>query len=296
MIPKPLTPLSDSELPFITAVIPCRNEEKHLGACLESIVNNHYPIEKLEVLVVDGLSEDRSRTIVAEYHARFPHIRLVENPKKILAAAWNNGVKEANGEIVFAMNAHAEVEDGYFRKCVEYLKDYEADCVGPVIITHPQEDTFAGKLIATALSHPFGVGNSRFRTGTSEPTWVDTVHLGAYKKEVFQKVGFYNEELVRSQDFDFHVRLHKMGGKILLVPEIKIHYYTRSNVKMFLKYGFINGYWATKPYYYGAFVAGIRHLVPMFFFLSLLLPCLVSPWVAGALWLPAFILALYFAC
>lgn len=280
---------------FITAVIPCRNEQAHLGQCLESIVANGYPIDRMEVLVVDGLSEDNSRKIIAEFNARYPQVRLVENPKRILASAWNNGIKEAKGEYVFAMNAHAKVEDGYFKKCIEYLKKYKADCVGPVIITHPQEKTFVGKLIATAISHPFGVGNSRFRTGVQEPTWVDTVHLGCYRREVFAETGYFNEELVRSQDIDFNLRLAKAGGKILLVPEIQIHYYTRSNLKTFLKFGFINGYWATKPYCYGAFIAGPRHLVPMVFFLALLIPTVLSLWVPQALFLPLAILVAYFA-
>lgn len=294
MLKKAVVPICDQDLPRITAVIPCRNEEKHLGHCLESIVANGYPMDRLEVLVTDGMSEDGSRKIVADFHKRFPQIRLVDNPRKILAAAWNVGVKAAKGEIVFAMNAHAKVEEGYFKRCIEYLRSYGADCVGPVIITHPQDETFAGKLIAAAISHPFGVGNSRFRTGASEPTWVDTVHMGGYRREVFEATGYYNEELVRSQDIDFHVRLSQAGGKILLVPEIKVHYYTRSNLKMFLKFGFINGYWATRPYCFGAFVAGLRHLVPMFFFLSLALPLLASFWVPQAAMLPVLILTAYF--
>lgn len=288
-------PLNDQDLPFITAVIPCRNEEKYLGFCLESIITNGYPIERMEILVVDGMSEDNSRGIIAKFNAKYPQIQLVENPEKILAAAWNKGVKQGKGEIIFAMNAHAKVENEYFTKCIKYLRSYRADCVGPVVITHPQDETFFGQLLATALSHPFGVGNSRFRTGASEPTWVDTVHMGGYRKEIFAKTGYYNEQLVRSQDMDFHIRLKQAGGKILLVPEIKIHYYTRSDPKEFFKYGFINGYWATRPYSFGAFIAGVRHLVPMVFFLSLLIPIVAAFWIPSLLLLPALILLAYFS-
>jgi GT2 family glycosyltransferase len=280
--------------PFISAIIPNRNEEKYLPDCLQSICESDYPKDQMEVLVVDGLSTDRSRAIVAEFSSKHPFIRLIDNPKLILAAAWNIGVKESQGNVVFAMNAHAVIEPNYFRVCLKYLESHHADCVGPVIETHPQDETVLGKSIAAALSSPFGVGQSRFRTGVDKPTWVDTVHCCAYRKEVFQRIGFYNEELVRSQDIDLHMRLKRTGGRILLVPDIKIHYFTRSSLKGFVKYGFINGYWVSRPYCFGAFMAGIRHMVPMVFFLSLLLPTLVGAFYPPALFLPAVTLALYF--
>lgn len=253
------------DTPFISAVIPCRNEEKHIGPCLDSIIASDYPKDRLEVLVVDGMSDDKSRLIVEGYIRRYPYIRLLDNIKKTLAAAWNLGIKNGKGDVIVSMNAHATIEPEFLSQCVYFLQKYDADCVGPVIVTHPQDDALFGRAIAVAMSHPFGVGNSRFRIGTKEPRWVDTVHCSAYRREVFERIGVYNEELVRSQDIELHLRLRRAGGRILLVPEMTIHYFTRSNPSGFAKYGFLNGFWVTNPYQFGTVVAQARHLVPMVF-------------------------------
>jgi len=285
--------LESKKVPVVSAVIPCLNEEKYIGDCIASVVESDFPKDSLEIFVVDGLSSDSSRDVINKYCEGYDNVILIDNPKKILAAAWNLGIKHARGDIIIAMNAHAKIEPDYIKSCLKYLDEYEADCVGPVIVTHPQDETLIGKTIATAMSHPFGVGNSKFRTGVKKPTWVDTVHLCAYKKEVFDKVGVYNEELIRSQDIELHMRLKRAGGKILLAPGITIHYYTRTNPKGFIRYGFINGYWVTRPYCFGAFMAGLRHLVPLFFVLSILLLCIGSFWIAELEFLAIFILILY---
>ncbi|MCG3117562.1 MAG: glycosyltransferase family 2 protein [Candidatus Manganitrophus sp. SA1] len=279
--------------PFISAIIPCRNEEKYIESCLDSIIANDYPTDRFEVLVVDGMSDDSSRHIAAGYAARYAFIKVLNNPKKTLAAAWNVGIKNGKGDIIIAMNAHAAIEPDFLSKCVRYLQEYSADCVGPVIVTHPQDETLLGKAIATAMSHPFGVGNSRFRTGTKEPCWVDTVHFSAYRKEVFERVGIYNEELVRSQDIEFHLRLKFAGGKILLVPGMTVHYYTRSNPRGFVAYGFINGYWVTYPFRFGAVVAQVRHLVPLVFVSSIIGATILSVWLPRFSFMLLLILALY---
>ena len=264
-------------IPRITAVIPCRNEAKHIGTCLESIVQCTYPKDFLEVIVVDGMSTDDSKAISLRYAAAHPYIRVIDNPKKILAAAWNLGIEQGRGDVIVAMNGHASIEPEHLSECVRYLKESGADCVGPVIVTHPQDTTAIGRAIAAAMSSRFGVGDSKFRTGVEEPSWVDTVHFGAYRREVFERVGRHNEELIRSQDIDLHKRLLKAGGKILLVPSLNVHYYTRSDPRQFAKFGFINGFWVTYPYRFGASIAGIRHMVPLVFILALIATTLLLP-------------------
>lgn len=275
-VPEHVTSDVSCVTPFITAVIPCRNESKHIGACIESIVRCAYPKDSLEVFVVDGLSDDDSKEIALRYERRYPYIKVLDNPRKILAAAWNLGIRNARGDIIVAMNAHAEIEPDHFAQCVRYLDEYNADCVGPVIVTHPQDTTMVGKAIAAAMSSPFGVGDSKFRTGVGTPSWVDTVHFGAYRRDVFDRVGHHNEELVRSQDIDLHKRLLKAGGRILLVPSLNVHYYTRTNPKQFTKFGFINGYWVTYPYRFGSFIGSVRHMIPLVFVLALALSALLA--------------------
>tara|TARA_Y100001935_G_C17311532_1_gene516840 strand:- start:6162 stop:7205 length:1044 start_codon:yes stop_codon:yes gene_type:complete len=264
---------NNKDLPKISILIPCRNEEHYLGDCIQAILDSDYPDEKKEIIVADGESDDKTLVIAKEFETKHNIVKVFNNPKKILAAGWNVGIRNSTGEILIAANAHATIERDHLMKCVENLENSGADCVGPALVTHPQDTNLLGKSIATMMSHPFGVGDSTFRTGTSsqEPIWVDTLHLGAYKKEVFEKVGLYNEELTRSQDKELHNRLLKYGFKMLLVPTMKVHYYTRSNPKGFFQYGFLNGYWVSKPWSLGTSIASLRHLVPMFFVITLIL-------------------------
>jgi len=253
-------------LRFVSIIIPCRDEEKFIGNCLDSIVANDYPNDHLEILVIDGMSNDGTRSIVEEYKQKYSFIKLLDNPQKITPVALNIGIKNANGEIITRMDAHATYEKDYMSKCVKYLGEYEADNVGGTMITIPRENTFIGRAIVSALSHRFGVGGSVFRTGSKEPRWVDTVFGGCYKREVFDKIGLFNENLVSTQDMEFNQRLRKAGGKILLHPEIVSNYYTRSDFKSFCKNNLRNGIWAIYPLKFVDHIpVSWRHFIPLVF-------------------------------
>ena len=268
------TYIMGNNLSFVSVIVPCRNEEKYIGKCLDSIISQDYPKENLEILVVDGDSEDETKNIVKNYSQKFPFIKLLENQKKIIPVALNIGLAQAKGENIFIMEAHASYEKDYISKCLKYLKEYQADNVGGIIKTMHGENTTIAKAIAFVLSHPFGVGSSYFRKGSKKVRWVDTVFGGCYKKEVFKKIGTYNENLVRSQDMEFNLRLRKAGGKILLVPEIVVFYYSQSNLRGFLKHNFSDGFWTTYPLRFGVKIFSWRHLFPLifafFFFLTLI--------------------------
>ena len=315
-------------LPFVSIIIPCRNEEKFIGKCLDSILAQDYPKDRLEVLVVDGMSEDGTREIVERYTdmslrarslachceqseaisardklrnlgiatslpALAMTLKLLNNPKKVTPCALNIGIKNAKGEIILWMSAHSRYEKDYISKCVKYLKEYDADNVGGVMITLPRDNAFIGKAIATVLSHPFGVGNSVFRTGAKEPKWVDTVFGGCYKKEVFDKIGLFNESLVRSQDMEFNLRLKKTGGKILLAPDIVSYYYPKSNLKDFFIHNFEDGSWVTYPLKFGIKAFSWRHLIPLFFILGLVGTGILGIFFSPLLWLFLFVLSSY---
>jgi glycosyltransferase involved in cell wall biosynthesis len=258
------------KLPFVSIIIPCRNEENFIAKCLDSITSQDYPKDNLEILVIIGASEDKTTEIVRKYSGKFPFIRLLENPKKFTPFGLNIGIKAAIGEIIVRMDAHAGYEKDYISKCVKYLKEYRADNVGGVIKTLPANNTLAAKAIAASLSSRFGAASS-FRIGSKEPKWVDTVFGGCYKREVFNKVGYFDERMIRSQDIEFNKRLVAAGGKILLVPEIEAVYYPQSTLKGFLKHNFIDGIWVTFPMKFGIKYFSIRHLLPVFFVLIFLL-------------------------
>jgi glycosyltransferase involved in cell wall biosynthesis len=274
------------ELPIVSAIIPCRNEEGFVGKCLESLIAADYPKDKLEILVVDGMSTDETMRVIESYVRQYPFIHLLNNPRKILAAAWNIGIGQSRGDVVLGMNAHAVFAPNYISLCVRYLSEYKADYVGGIIKSLPRQATLLGKSIAFAVSHPFGVGNSYFRIGTVEPRWSDTAAFGGYRRQVFERIGLYDEELVRSQDIEFHHRLRKAGGKILLVPEMVCDYFIRSEFDFsFIEYNFGNGFWVTYPLRYVENANSWRHIVPMGFVTVLLGTALMAPFVPVAVWL-----------
>jgi len=270
--------------PLISIIIPCRNEEKYIGKCLDSIIKQDYPKEKMEVLVVDGASEDKTREMVEKFKIQNPtfNVRLIDNPNKFTPHGLNIGIKEARGEIIIRMDTHADYERDYISKCVKYLKEYNADNVGGIIKTLPAKNTLIAKAIAICLSHPFGAA-SDFRLSPTEPKWVDTVFGGCYKREVFEKIGLFNENLIRSQDLEFNLRLKRAGGKILLAPDIIAYYYPQSTLFGFFKHNFEDGVWAILPLKFVKIPFKLRHYLPLIFVLTLPL----------SIW-PYFLLSLFF--
>jgi cellulose synthase/poly-beta-1,6-N-acetylglucosamine synthase-like glycosyltransferase len=280
---------------FVSVIIPCRNEEKFIGKCFDSIIAQDYPKDRLEILVVDGMSDDGTRKIIDGYSKKYPSIKLLDNPKRIVPTALNIGIKNARGEIIIRIDAHTVYGTDYASKCIKYLKEYDVGNVGGICITLPVDDSLLAESIALALSHPFGVGNSYFRIGSKEPRYVDAVPFGCYKKQVFKKIGLFDEDLVRNQDDEFNLRLIKNGGRILLAPEIVSYYYARNSLSklwnMYFQYGYFKPLVAQKI---GA-VLTWRQLIPSIFVGSLIFSGLLSFFSNYFLWLFLLIIILYFS-
>jgi glycosyltransferase involved in cell wall biosynthesis len=225
----------------VSIIIPCRNEEAFIGKVLENIINQDYPSHLTEVFVVDGKSNDRSAEIIKNYSEKYSFIRYLENPEKVVPFALNKAIKESSGEIIIRMDAHAVYPNDYVSRLVDGLVDYNCENVGGVWITKPGNASVKAKAIALATSHPFGIGNAYYRLSNQKPKEVDTVPFGCYYRNVFDKIGYFDEELIRNQDDEFNARLIKNGGKIYLLPEIQIIYYAREKLqkvsKMFYQYG-----------------------------------------------------------
>lgn len=255
--------------PFITIIIPCRNEERFIRKCLDSVLGQNYSKEKMQILVVDGMSEDKTKKILKRYKKKYFFIEVLDNYKKFTPFAWNIGIRNAKGEIVILMGAHTIYKKDYISKCVKYLYQYNADNVGGIMKTLPAKNTIIAKTIAQSLSHPFGAGSSYFRRCSKKIRWVDTIFGGCYKKEVFKKIGLFNENLVRSQDMEFNLRLKRAGGKILLAPDIVSYYYPKSNLKDFFVHNFKDGVWAIYPLKFVKTPLKPRHYIPLIFVLTL---------------------------
>ncbi|MDD5606582.1 MAG: glycosyltransferase family 2 protein [Candidatus Pacebacteria bacterium] len=280
---------------FISIIIPCRNEEIFIGKCLGSLLEQDWPKDRMEILVVDGSSEDKTKEIIHEYSKRYPFIRLLNNPNKFTPFAFNIGVKESKGELIFLMSAHAGYKKDYISKCVKYLEEHNADNIGGIMKTLPRENTLISRAIVLALSSSFGVGNSKFRKGAVKPMWVDTVFGGCYRKEVFNKIGLFNENLIRSQDMEFNIRLKKAGGKILLHPEIISYYYPKAtNLIKFFLYNIKNGIWIIYSSKFTKKTLRIRHYISFLFVLALLITGLLGIFNLYFWFIFLFILTLYF--
>lgn len=280
---------------MLSVICPIYNEEKYIAKCIESITEQDYPKDDLEVLLVDGMSKDKTREIVAEYIQKYPFIRLIDNPEKIVPYAMNKGIAEAKGDIIMRLDAHATYENNYFSAIVRRLKEYDAENVGCVCKTDVLNKTPKTLAIREVLSNKFGVGNSAFRTGIDGVKEVDTVPFGCWPRRVFEKYGLYNTKLVRNQDIELSKRIINGGGKIIIIPDTFCTYMARETYKGLAKNNFGNGKWNILTVYYTNNMKSLslRHFIPLLFVLGLIVPSLVGIFWHPALFLSAFVLLMY---
>lgn len=285
-------------VPFVTVIVPTRNEARHLAACLDSIVATAYPKDRLEILVVDGMSSDSTRVIAEAYAVNAARrngiaLRVVANPAHTAPAALNIGIRQAKGDVVARMDAHATYPADYLPRLVEALDATGADNVGGVLDTRPAKDAVVPRAIAAACSHPFGVGNARFRIGAPTNQWVDTVPFGCWRRKLFSWLGTFDEELVRNQDDELNHRLLARGGRILLVANVRALYFARERLgqvaRMFYQYGLFKPLVARKI----GRVMTLRQLAPPALTVGLLLSALLAPWLAPVRWLGAALAIVY---
>jgi glycosyltransferase involved in cell wall biosynthesis len=282
--------------PFVSVIVPCRNEASFLARSLDSILDNDYPRDRMEVLVADGMSSDGTREQIDAYAARDGRVRRVDNFARSTPAALNRAIEASHGEIILRVDAHSALSPLYISKAVDYLQSTGAWNVGGSMLTIAEGDGPFAEPIGLVLTHRFGVGDSHFRTGSKQARWVDTVFGGCWPREVFARVGGFNEQLVRSQDMEFNQRLSRAGGGILLAPDLESRYWARANLLSFLRHNWINGVWAVLPFAYSEGTpVRIRHLVPLAFMVSLVSSLLVLAISPRLTVLPVLVLGPYLA-
>jgi glycosyltransferase involved in cell wall biosynthesis len=268
--------------PLVSVIIPCRNEEAYIGCCLDSVLTSDYPSNRLEILVADGRSSDRTRDVLARYAAEHPEIIVLDNPLGTTPAALNVAIQAASGEIIVRMDAHVTYPPEYIPQLVNGLKESKAENVGGVLETVPADNTPVAQAIAVGLSHRFGVGNSHFRVGAAEPREVDTVPFGCFRREVFQRFGLFDEELIRNQDDEFNFRLIAKGGRVLLLPHVRCRYVARRSLgqlaRMYYQYGYFKPLVARKV----GRVMTLRQLIPSLLVIGLLGSALLGTWSLAA--------------
>ncbi|MCC7009045.1 MAG: glycosyltransferase [Acidobacteria bacterium] len=263
-------------LPSVSIVMPIRNEADFIARSLGAVLAQDYPADRIEVLVADGTSTDGTLEIVSRLTGAGRRVRVIPNPKRIVATGLNLAIAEATGDIIIRVDGHCEVAPDYVRRCVEHLVRGEADGVGGPLETVGQTDAAAA--IAVAMSSPFGVGNSAFRTVSDRTMIVDTVAFPAYTREVLQKVGPFDMELVRNQDDEYNYRLRKMGGRLLLAADVRSRYFSRSSLRSLWRQYFQYGYWKVRVLQKHPRQMRWRQFVPFAFVVSLLAGSALTPW------------------
>ncbi len=214
------------------------------------------------------MSTDGTRDIIIKYQKGHPNIHLIDNPEKIVSTGFNRALNESKGDIIIRVDGHCEIAPDYIQKCLECLEKINSDCVGGA--TEHVASGLVGKSIKLAQSSFFGVGGVSFRKNVEKGQYVDTLAFGAYKREVFDQLGGYDEELVRNQDDEFNFRLIQNGGKIWLDPSINSKYFPRTSfVKLFKQY-FQYGFYKSRVMQKRRGIASLRHLVPALFIIAII--------------------------
>lgn len=274
---------------FVSIMIPLYNEEKHISKCVESLIKQTYPKSQMEWIFVDGISTDKTADVINEYVAKGEYpIVLLTNEKRKTPYALNMAIERSKGKYIIRLDAHAYFYPDYIEKCVHYLDTTDADNVGGIAET--QASGFVGQAIAKMLSTKFGVGGSDFRVGDGN-RYVDTVPFGAFRREIFDKVGLFNTELLRSEDNDMNSKIRQNGGKIWLAEDIRFKYYCRDTINGILKMGLQNGNALFFTIRENPKAMSIRHFIPFMFLVSLIILPLLS--ICSKLFASLFLLEMF---
>jgi len=251
---------------LVSILLVVRNAQNYIKNSIYSVINQGLDKNEYEVLIIDGMSSDNTKQIAQEILEKEKiNYKIIENPQLNLASGWNLGIKNAEGEYVIRPDAHSELLFGYIKNGIKKLEQNpKLAGVGGILIT--KANSFLGEMIAKVLSNPIGVGASLFRVGVKKDTISDTAVYAVYRKKIIEKVGLFNENLIRNQDIDLHKRIKELGYELLTSPEMKAVYYSRTNIKKFLKQAFDNGFWVI----YGD-SGHFRHFVPLLFIIGLIL-------------------------
>lgn len=247
--------------------MPVRNEAAFITRSLGSVLAQDYPHHLMEVLIADGMSTDGTRDVIARLtESHDIPVTVLDNPGQIVPTGMNIAIRQARGEIIVRVDGHTIIESDYVRMCVAVLECTGADSVGGPM--RAVATGYLAKGICLATCTPFGIGNSAFHYSGREQ-FVDTVYMGAFRKESLFRVGLFDETFVRHQDYELNYRIRKSGGKIFLSPDIRSHYYVRDSLRKLCKQYFQYGYWKGKLLRRNPDSLKWRHTIPPLFVLSL---------------------------
>ena len=277
----------------ISVIVPCRNEKEHIENTIRSILAQEPTLGGFEIIVADGMSDDGTRSILKSLTQQDPRVRIIDNPGKITPCGMNAGIREARGRYIAIMGAHNQYAPDYLAQGLEVLKTTGADNVGGIMTCEAK--SYAQKAIAAAHHSAFSVGGARWHN-TSYEGPADTVFGGFYRREVFDRIGFFDEELVRNQDDELNLRLVRAGGKIWQSPRMRSWYNPRASLRDLCRQYTQYGYWKVRVIQKHRMPASLRQVVPGTFVLALILLAIASPWWSPGAWALGGILGAHLAC
>lgn len=278
-------------IPLVSVIIPIRNEQLFIEGCLRSLLQQDCSLP-YEILVVDGRSTDGSQEIVRRMQAQHNNVHLLDNRAGIVPTAMNLGISEARGEFIVRADAHSSYPPHYLQTCIELLNSTQADNVGGHAVTLPAGPGLGARLVAGLLTSPFGVGNSYFRTAMREG-YVDTVPFGAFRKELFERIGLFDETLGRNEDNELNARILRAGGKVYLSPRLAFSYFPANSFTKLLAQTYKSARWHLFTVYRQNGSMRARHFIPAVFTAVLLTLLALSFDSRVFLLMLALLLALY---
>lgn len=275
---------------IVSVIVPIRNEENYIKACIDSVLSQDFKKDNMELILVDGMSSDKTVEIIQEYIEKYEFIKILKNPKKTVQYALNIGIKNAEGTYIVRLDAHSEYENNYISKCVEYLEKTKALNVGGPM--RARGKTEIQKVIAAAYHSSFALGGGKFHDENFEG-YADTVYLGAFKKSALESIGMYDERLPCNEDDDLNFRIIENGEKIFITPQIKSIYFPRNSYKDLFKQYYKYGFWKVAVIKKHKKPARISHLIPISFVLFILLFSILSIFLSIPRKIFVFVLMLY---
>lgn len=281
-------------MPDVSVIVPCYNEQGTIRLLLSALVQQNYPLHDMEVIIADGLSTDGTREEIRAFASENPElcIRVIDNEKRNIPAALNYAIDNAKGKYIIRLDAHSMPDKQYIRESVRALEMHLGDNIGGVWEIRPGAKNLWARSIAIAASHPLGVGDARYRY-TDRAGYVDTVPFGAFRRDLIDRIGPFNETLLTNEDYEFNTRIRQEGGKVWLDPAIRSIYFARPSISALARQYWRYGYWKAKMLKRYPGSVRWRQVLPPLYVLSLISLGILSIFFTPARWILGFLLFTY---